>query len=652
MGERLVLCGEADRGGEQDESTLRLALTGPHGNINLRLQDISRRMVANVPSLITDLVEIATYILCADGAVSRGGDARERMGADWRRQFRFIIPVRMPDRWSSPDVVDALTDVLGFLSEDEFRFEFTRQHDPPPFQNYLDFSHEGPESFQPDEIALFSGGMDSLGGAIEELATRHHRVVLVSHDSSSKIFSRQKYLAEELIKRFASKVLHVPVHVTKHKDLRTVEYTQRTRSFLFAALAAAVGKILGRRRIRFYENGIVSFILPISGQVLGTRATRTTHPRVLQDLERFLTILFEDEMTVDNPFAWKTKTDVATIIEGSSHGDLLRHSVSCSQVHSMTRLHTHCGTCFQCLDRRFATLAAGLEAHDPAEMYRIDLLTGEREEGADRTMAESYVRRALEFRRMTPEAFLGRYAGEISRAVYAFPGMPPDEVARSAFDLHKRHGDDVHSVLAGGVRRHADGLVSRTLPSTCILRMAVGEYGRDFDDSPIRPPAIAASDDALQPGPRDFSQSAEIRLALDENTHQVLIRGVPRVKGATTYALFHALVLQRRSDLQAGRAPENYEYMSARSLAPSLMIEEQSLRQIVSRFRRKAANLFVDHLGYPLGQDDIIETRGWKGYRINPDVRLVAATEIEVKGHGFPAQSSQVGKHNLEKSDA
>ena len=40
--------------------------------MNLRLQDISRRMVANVPDLLTDLVEIATYVLRADEAISRG----------------------------------------------------------------------------------------------------------------------------------------------------------------------------------------------------------------------------------------------------------------------------------------------------------------------------------------------------------------------------------------------------------------------------------------------------------------------------------------------------------------------------------------------------------------------------------------------------
>jgi hypothetical protein len=118
MHERLVLCGGAERKGQQPANTLRLRLFGPQSNIHLRLQDISRRMVANVPDLLTDLVEIATYVLCADEAVSRGGEMRSGLGADWRRHFRFVVPVRMPDHWSSSGVIDALVDVLTFLSDD------------------------------------------------------------------------------------------------------------------------------------------------------------------------------------------------------------------------------------------------------------------------------------------------------------------------------------------------------------------------------------------------------------------------------------------------------------------------------------------------------------------------------------------------------
>ena len=67
----------------------------------LKLEDISKRLVKNVPDLLIDLVEIATYVYCADQATSRGGDAQVGMGSAWRRDFRFIIPVRNPNHWNN-----------------------------------------------------------------------------------------------------------------------------------------------------------------------------------------------------------------------------------------------------------------------------------------------------------------------------------------------------------------------------------------------------------------------------------------------------------------------------------------------------------------------------------------------------------------------
>jgi hypothetical protein len=49
MPERLVLCGGAKRTGR--DSTLRLALDGRSQNITLKLEDISKRLVKNVPGL-------------------------------------------------------------------------------------------------------------------------------------------------------------------------------------------------------------------------------------------------------------------------------------------------------------------------------------------------------------------------------------------------------------------------------------------------------------------------------------------------------------------------------------------------------------------------------------------------------------------------
>ena len=75
--------------------------------------------------------------------------------------------------------------------------------------------------------------------------------------------------------------MHVPVLVTRRESLRVQEYTQRSRSFLYAALACTVARLFANSKVRFFENGVVSINLPISEQVVGARATRTTHPLVL-----------------------------------------------------------------------------------------------------------------------------------------------------------------------------------------------------------------------------------------------------------------------------------------------------------------------------------------------------------------------------------
>jgi hypothetical protein len=60
----------------------------------------------------------------------------------------------------------------------------------------------------------------------------------------------------------------------------------------------------------------------------------------------------------------------------------------------MTKMYPHCGKCSQCIDRRFAMLAASQEGEDPAEAYSVDLLLGKRGAGPDREMALSFVRSA------------------------------------------------------------------------------------------------------------------------------------------------------------------------------------------------------------------------------------------------------------------
>jgi hypothetical protein len=624
--ERLVLCGgAAPPPGSDGAKALRLALDGPDRNVTVRLHDIAKRLVADVPDLLVDLLEVAAYVYSADWGTGRGGEVQQKLGEGWRRRFHFVIPVRDPDAWNDPDVRDALNETLGFLSEDDYRFDFVARQRAPGIQPYLEYNDAAERaSFQPDEVILFSGGLDSLAGVVETVVGEGRSTVLVSHHSSTKIVARQRQLVGELKGMAPSRLFHVPVKVDKKGKIEK-EFTLRSRSFLFASLAMVIGRMFGRTRVRFFENGVVSLNLPILPQIVGARATRTTHPQALAGFGRIFSALLDDDITVDNPFAFRTKAEVVRTIEDRGCGDLIRTTVSCTHVRNMTNYKTHCGVCSQCIDRRFGVLAAGLGGRDPEEMYAVRLLQDERRKKDDRTMAEGYARSALEIRRMNDHAFLGKYAGELSRAVGYLPGAA-DGNAKALFDLHKRHAEGVFSVLAEGVSAFAADIVDGKLPPHSLLKMAVAPGG-GLGVAPAALPPMEAVDSAGT-APADEGRMTNLRIALDAERQQVLVEGLAPLKGGKTFALLEVLAGNYRLDQAAGRAPEKFTLVLSGALAAELQTEEPSLRKLISRISGRLYRDFEARYGVPLPKNALIENTYWQGYRLNPTVRLLDASQL------------------------
>jgi hypothetical protein len=216
-------------------------LHGPSANVRLEIQDISRRLLANISDIHADLLEIASYIYAADSAISPGGKTDPHLGARWRRKFQFVIPVRQPKMWSSDPITAALVKTISFLSDDDYDFEFHQLENPPPVETYFPLSGAKDAKFTPDEVILFSGGLDSFAGTVEELVAHGKMVVLVSHRSASKI---TEYLIGQLRRGFGvDRVLHVPVRANLKEDLGK-ESTHRTRSFLFASIGAVAAWIV------------------------------------------------------------------------------------------------------------------------------------------------------------------------------------------------------------------------------------------------------------------------------------------------------------------------------------------------------------------------------------------------------------------------
>jgi len=439
-------------------------------NVTLQSDDIRRPMVSDIPTPFLDLLEIATYVYCADQAVTRGGSGVDNLGEDWRRRLFYRIPVRHPGLWNGRQMQQALCTTLGFLSEDEYVFEFADlKGDGPSIQQYLPFTSDETTVAAPEEVLLFSGGLDSLGGAIQEAVLDKRKVALVHHEPTTKLAKRHRVLRDLLARRAEhAPPAYVAVTINKGPAL-TREYTQRSRSFLYAAMGATVAQMYGLSRIRFYENGIVSLNLPPCTQVVGARATRTTHPQVIKGFSEILSLVADKRFDVENPFFWLTKADVLRLIDEAGCADLVGRSTSCMHTRKITNEQPHCGSCSQCIDRRFAVLAAKLEQWEPARTYGVDLLTGERDEGEPRTMVASYVETARQVSKMSPPEFFARY-GEVSRVLRHLDGSP-DNTALKIFELHKRRAGQVWNVVRDAIAEHADAILDRTLPPSCLLRL-------------------------------------------------------------------------------------------------------------------------------------------------------------------------------------
>jgi hypothetical protein len=370
--------------------------------------------------------------------------------------------------------------------------------------------------------------------------------------------------------------------------------------------------LLDYQRIFFFENGVVSLNLPPVSQVVGARATRTTHPQALAGFRRVLSTLLGQSFDVSNPYAWITKSEVIERIVQSSCADLIKYTRSCTRIHAMTRLHPHCGQCSQCIDRRFAILAAGQDQADPKDAYKVDLLLGSYKPGPDREMALAFVRSASKIGQMTDIDFFAQF-GETSRIVSNFD-EPAETVARRIYELHRRHAAAVCRVFDAGVDANKADIRNGSLPPDCLVSLVVGQRSEVTSyPAPASAPKIAEA--PLQ----------EIRMSIDEVGKRVVFKRWGEMRGAGAELLI-TLAAPFREAREAEVAPEKYPYLPTQKLEHQLKCEsDEVLRRRVNRCRNAINKLAVEAGDPELPIDAVIENSPWHGYRLSPDrVKLVA----------------------------
>jgi hypothetical protein len=482
-GPRWVLCqGATHRDAPAD--ALRIGVgSGDWNGVTVDIEGLESRMTGTLAPGLHDLMTLASFVLAADCATSRGTLTAVDNGASWRREFHLVVPVADPERWRQPDLIRALESTLGFLSDDSWHFHFEPRSDrtvpaqirfAPPADGRTFASWD-----QVDDVLLFSGGMDSFSGAVDACLGERRRPLLVSHRSSSKIGKVQRDLVDALRalpEGCSPWYLAIDVH-RRTRALREEE-SQRTRSFLFAAIAGAVSWLAGQRRLTFHENGIIALNLPITAQLQGARGTRTVHPRVLEGFARILGLVAGQDFEVKNPYQWRTRAEVAANLRDRGVAELLKLTRSCASVRNATNMHPFCGVCSQCVDRQFAVRAAGLLGKEPEEMYAVQLFADPLVEDRDVQLAVSYVLAAGTFSQLTGRRELVSRYGEVLDATDALARqweITPEVALDRLVDLHRRQGKMVIEVLGQELARQTPKLLDgahhpATLLSRCIIQ--------------------------------------------------------------------------------------------------------------------------------------------------------------------------------------
>ena len=447
---------------------------GHDGELNLRADNLGTHYLGRLDERANDLVRIAAYAFAADQLLSRGdkGDPNRRR---WRRELAVCAPISNPSFWFDEDTAAALSEALGYGTEDRWEFAFSPA---APEDRHLQMAIDVDARqtlAEPDCVALLSGGIDSLCAVVEAVADQHRRPVLVSHRTAPPVATPQRRLVAGLEARFPAWVFPHLSFWIHNRGPEAVERTRRTRGFLVAALGAAVAGQVGLPTVLLPDNGYVSLNPPVNAQLVGALNSRGTHPTFLRLVNQLLDLVFPSGVQVENPLAHRTRAEALTLLVEHGCEPLLADTRSCSRSRQL-RGKSHCGVCSQCVDRRFATLAAGLEAFDLPDRYGVDIFTAPLPAGEPQIFAASYVGHAQRVDALSAEDVYLEFP-ELDACLDLEGGAIT--AAAALADVLKRHSDEVLQVVGAQVRRHGDDLVRGRLPGICLLQLAIDSQTRE-----------------------------------------------------------------------------------------------------------------------------------------------------------------------------
>jgi len=289
----------------------------------------------------------------------------------WSRDIEVEFPVESPEVFENGK--KELVHLLSFLTGDEWNISFVKREVTslyvfkPRTKIFTDIYRQ---SFK--KVSLFSGGLDSLVGVIDQLSGSKDKIVLVSHYDAA--FKGAKSDQDKIHKILSKKYSHYHLIQTRvdlsssdvNGNERDNEPSLRSRSFLFLCQAIFVAHSIGDGiEVLIPENGTISLNHPLTPSRRSSCSTRTVHPYYLTKVIDFISKLGLNHL-IRNEYEMKTKGEM---LENCNDKNTLlvtyQHSCSCAKrghkVHWDIRTAPQCGVCMPCIYRRVSLNQIGLD---------------------------------------------------------------------------------------------------------------------------------------------------------------------------------------------------------------------------------------------------------------------------------------------------
>ena len=334
--------------------TIPVTIEDTKGNVINTTAKVQMNPISYFEGKIPSVAFSMLYLSAIVYAIDRGVNRHYYSVDGWSRELD--VDINLPEYELFKLQEDKINKMLSFLTGDYWECHFVDD------AKVRYGKYEETDRFNGiTQVNLFSGGMDSLIGAIDYMTAHPEgKLFLASHYDSLMRgpLSDQRELRQLLSKKYNGQFCSMDaVSITPGESN---ELSCRSRSLMFLSIALIVA-CYANCEIVVPENGSVSLNYPLSPSRRASCSTRTTHPVFLKQFREIIHALGLATEIV-NPYEKMTKGEMVKSCQDKSYLlSIVAHSNSCGKRGMHQCMYdnghaTHCGHCMPCMYRKASML--------------------------------------------------------------------------------------------------------------------------------------------------------------------------------------------------------------------------------------------------------------------------------------------------------